>query len=346
MQVSIRKNNIKLCKPFKYFLSTLDFLPYAEITLKTNDNITGKGEIACALDINGESSDSTKNLSPFIQNILKNAKIESKQEIVRLMNKINLYLSFNTGLKCGIEQALFQILTQRQNKTLAEIIGAKKKKIKIQYTIPYLKNFQEYKNCFKKIAATKPDFVKFKIGHNLKLEIAAIKKLRKQNQKINITVDANQSFNNAKNALIFLNTIKKTKLAWAEQLVEKNDFASWEKLKKKSPTPLMADESVQTTKDVLLFLQNGWTNVINLKLAKCGGIIEARKILKIAKKYKTPVMLGSMLHGELGLKYNLAFALSEDFITHAFYNYFLLKNHKEKPLINKNDLTTTKEVLC
>lgn len=342
MKISIKKNNIPLAYSFEYFLDTLNFLPYAEITVKTKDGLIGRGEIACALDVNGEESASAVNLAPAIEHILGGMDIKSEKDIAAAMQRCELNIAFNKATKCGLEQALFSILAQRKNKTVAQLLGAKNKAVRIQCTIPFLASQEAYVAKFTELFKKSPDFFKLKIGKNINLEAWAINKLRSLNKKVQISVDANQAFPNAAAAGRFLKKVEKSKLCWAEQLLEKNDFTGWQELKKRAKVPLMADEGIHTPRDARLYLQNGLVDVVNIKLAKCGGILEARKIIAIAKEFKVPVMLGSMVHSELGLKYNLAFGLSEDFITYDFYSYFSLKKRAGAPLIDINTLAITK----
>lgn len=345
MRVLIAKKAIKLKKRFDYFLGSLDCLPYAEITVKETDGLSGRGEIACAIDVNGEIDLSEINLVPYLNNILKDTSIKSEEDISETMNRVNLKVAFNAATKCGLEQALYTILAQKKKTNLATILGRRKETVNIQANISFLESKKDYLLHIQEITGKNPDYVKFKVGKDLLLESWAIKQLHFINNKIKINIDANQAFASAKEALKFLTLVDTVNLSWAEQLIKKDDFEGWAELKKRAKVPLMADESVHTAADALLFMQNGWVDFINIKLAKSGGIVEARKIIKLAQKYKVGLMLGSMLHGELGLKYNLAFALSEDFVTHGFYNYFSLNSYRrQKSLIDGNCLFTTKYV--
>ena len=345
MKVTIKKRNIQLLYPFKYFLGTLTVLPYAEVLLETKDGVCGQGEVACSLDVNGETNASSLHLEPYLQTILHTADVQTEQDIEAIMLECGLKIAFNTATKCGLEQALYHILAQRQKITISQLFKPKKQSVKIQCTIPFLADQDEYLQKITHILAKQPEYIKFKIGVNIELESWAIHKARIMDPMVGISVDANQAFYSVAEALRFLSGVESVNVCWAEQLINKGHFAAWAQLKKKTQTPLMADEAIQTPNDVLLYLQNDLVDVINLKLGKCGGIIEARKIIALAHKYNKPVMLGSMVHGALGLKYNLAFGLSENFITYDFFSYFSLRKKSLLPLINKKTLRTTKEVL-
>lgn len=348
MNIRIRKLNIPLKQPFAYFLNTLASLPYALIEIETPGGLIGRGEAPCAIDINGEISESAPDLAPYIAHAVRQFDLDaisSTEAVAAVLRRLNLVIAFNAAAKCGVEQALFDILSQKTGRPLAGILGARKETVKIQGNIPYLADAKEYERAVAEILEKGPDYVKFKIGRNAPLETRAMNLLRDLSPDIGITADANQAFASSDDALAFLRTLGNVRLSWAEQLLGKHDIDGWKKLKTKTDVPLMADESIQTITDALLFMQNGWIDILNLKLGKCGGIIEAQKIARLAEEFGIPVMLGSMLEGELGTKYNLAYALSGSFITHDFHHYFSLAELPDEPLIDPKTLLTTKKAL-
>jgi len=346
MKVSIQKKDIALRTPFVYYLDTLSALPYAEITITTPEGIVGKGEIPCALDINGETAEGSIRLAPFVEHLLSTFSIHKEEDIRIAMETLSLRLAFNEATRFGVEQALFDILAKRKRTTISKLLGSQEKKIKMQVTIPYLETEEEYKNKLDVVFQKDPTHIKIKVGANSKREAAVVKMIRSFSKTVHVSVDANQAFSTVGEALLFLDMIKDEKIDWIEQpLARSAPISDWLLLKKKSPIALMADESVHTQKDVEFFLQNKAVDYINLKLAKCGGILEARKIIATAKKYHVPVMLGSMLEGEIALKYNLAFGLSEDFIAYDFSRNYVLEDENTLVFIDEETLCLTEEIL-
>jgi len=63
--------------------------------------------------------------------------------------------------------------------------------------------------------------------------------------------------------------------------------------------PIIADESARTTKDVVAL--RGCVHGINIKLAKCGGLREALKMIHIARAQDMKVMLGCFIESSLGI---------------------------------------------
>ena len=341
MNISINKNNIKLEKPFKYFLAELIYLPYSMVEIKDDSGLIGQGEAVHSIDANGELQECAVFYEPYLNSILNNIDtVNSITDIDIVMKKIRLNVVHNTGLLCGIEQALFDILSQKTSKNITELMGGVKNDlIYIQTTIPMEKEIISYRNKMDMIFNNyKPAFVKFKVGINTELESEAIHYYRSIDKDVGISIDANQAFLSADDALEFLNKISDLNISWAEQLLAKDDLDGMKLLRQNSSLQLMADESIHTSADAEYFCQNNLVDYLNIKLAKTGGILKALEIIKISEKYGKKVMLGSMLHGKLGIKYNLGFALSQNFITQDFFSYFNVTETKDLNYIN-NDLS-------
>jgi L-alanine-DL-glutamate epimerase-like enolase superfamily enzyme len=345
LRIIVEKNEVSLLYPFEYYLETLHALPYARITVETGDGITGTGEIACSLDADGETAASAIALVEPITAALGDVDIRNEEDIREALRRYDLHLVFNRATKCGLEQALFDILAKRRQTTVSALFGAQYRPAKIQCTIPYLEDTAAYEARFASILPAAPEQVKFKLGKNLPLEAEMIRRFRVLAPDTGINVDANQAFPTAAAAAEFLASIESVRLSWAEQLLPREDVEAWRNLRKLTTVPLMADESIHTSREARWYLENKLVDFINVKLAKSGGVIEARKIVALAKEHGVGVILGSMLHGESGLRYNLTFGLSQPFITFDFYSYFSLKDRPNPPLIDKESLTIQQGVL-
>ncbi len=340
MKAEISERHVPLKQPFRYYLGELYSLPYAHVRI-TDGDFEGEGEIPCANDVNGELSESAPNLAPLINRILEGSTAESEEDIADAMGRIGANLAFNTAAKLGVEQALFSILSQKKGVSLAKLFGAEKKSVKSQCAISYLDTLDAYSKRIEDALSRNPEYIKFKVGRNLPLEASAIRKAREMNEKVGINIDANQAFSTPREAGDFLESIADSGLSWAEQPLRKESMGEWLELKALTDIPLMADESIHTPKDALFLLQNGYVDMINVKLAKCGGVLEARKIISVSRKFNAPAMLGSMIEGRLGLKYNLSFALSQDFVTHGFYSF-----SADVSEFIGDDLWSKEEVFC
>jgi o-succinylbenzoate synthase len=97
------------------------------------------------------------------------------------------------------------------------------------------------------------------------------------------------------------------------QLVEQ-PCATLEELaevRRRSPVPVAADESVATAEDVVAAAQLGACDIVNVKLAACGGWAGARDTLRAARAHGLEPFLSSTLDGPWGIAAGLQLAASE-----------------------------------
>ena len=84
-----------------------------------------------------------------------------------------------------------------------------------------------------------------------------------------------------------------------EQPLAADDVAGLRSLRDQSPIPVIADESCLMHADVAKL--EGAVHGINIKLSKCGGLAEAARMAREARRLEMLVMLGCMIESSLGI---------------------------------------------
>ena len=107
-----------------------------------------------------------------------------------------------------------------------------------------------------------------------------------------IAVDANQGWKDRQKALDEIFWLKEQGVVMVEQPMAKErlDDNAW--ISERSPLPIYADEAIQRLKDIPSI--KGAYHGINIKLMKCTGMREARKMADYARAEGMRVMLGCM----------------------------------------------------
>jgi L-alanine-DL-glutamate epimerase-like enolase superfamily enzyme len=107
-----------------------------------------------------------------------------------------------------------------------------------------------------------------------------------------LVVDVNQGWTDKTKALEMCKWLADQGVVFVEQPMPKTAESDLAWLTGKSPIPVMADEAVQTVKDVLPLsrIYSG----INIKLMKCGGLRNARRMIELARALGMKVMIGCM----------------------------------------------------
>lgn len=141
----------------------------------------------------------------------------------------------------------------------------------------------------KTLEAEPYNIIKVKLGMDELTDKNIIKTVRSVTQKP-IIVDANQGWKDKHLALDMINWLNEQGVKMVEQPMPKDVFDDMGWVTENSPLPIFADESCQRLADVPKL--HGLFHGINLKLIKCTGLHEARKMIATAEALNMKVMMG------------------------------------------------------
>ncbi len=300
VDVKIGKIKIPLKRPFKTALRTVYFAEDIIIKLITQSGYIGFGSAAPTLAITGDSQES-------IFHTLKNVLIPKilGQEISNLeciMAKIHGSFMHNTSALSALDMAIYDLYAQSLNLPLYKLLGG----------------FRNLAFTSVTISANSPDIMladalvaledgfsdlKLKLGIEPAKDFERISAVRAAvGDKIKISVDANQAWG-AKEAVRLIKKMENSGMAieFVEQPVLASRFADLKFVTDRVLTPILADEAVFTPQDAFKICAKKAADMINIKLAKAGGIFQAQKILNIAEAVGVECIVGCMLESQIAV---------------------------------------------
>lgn len=113
-----------------------------------------------------------------------------------------------------------------------------------------------------------------------------------------LRVDANEGWT-LEGAQARLEWLESMGVELVEQPLPAGQLEEMRELRRLSPLPLFADESVHRAADIPRL--SGAFDGINIKLMKCGGLGEARRMIAVARAHGMQVMLGCMVESSLAI---------------------------------------------
>jgi L-Ala-D/L-Glu epimerase len=113
-----------------------------------------------------------------------------------------------------------------------------------------------------------------------------------------IRVDANEGWT-PEDALERLSWLAGMGVEFVEQPLPADQIEETRALRRRSPLPFYADESVHRAEDIPRLA--GAFDGINIKLMKCGGIAEALRMIAVARAHGMKVMLGCMIESSVAI---------------------------------------------
>ncbi|MGY0230846.1 mandelate racemase/muconate lactonizing enzyme family protein [Longispora urticae] len=119
---------------------------------------------------------------------------------------------------------------------------------------------------------------------------------------VTIRLDANQGWT-PREAVRVIRRIEDAGLdvEFVEQPVAAADLDGLAWVTDRVDTPIMADESVFSVRDLVEVIRRRAADLVNVKLAKCGGLGPARTLLELARAQGMGTIVGSMMEGQLGV---------------------------------------------
>jgi O-succinylbenzoate synthase len=103
-------------------------------------------------------------------------------------------------------------------------------------------------------------------------------------------------------------------LLLVEQPLKEDDLRGHAELARRMRTPICLDESICSARDAATAIALGACSVINVKPARVGGYLEARRIHDVAEANGVPVWCGGMLETGIGRAPNVALAALPGFV--------------------------------
>ena len=138
--------------------------------------------------------------------------------------------------------------------------------------------------------------LKVKLGSDQHSDLDRLKAVRDAVPAARFRLDANQGWS-VKSAIRIIRAIEDAgiPLQLVEQPVPKDDVDGLAAVTAAVDVPIMADESLSSPRDAFEIARRHGADLLNIKLAKCGGVGQALAIADIAQAAGIKCMVGAML---------------------------------------------------
>ena len=284
MNIRHQVTDLKLVHPFKIARRAVD--EFRQVISVEIDG--GLGETAPAR-FYGEAIETVQ--AAF--DILDTGLDGNLDAIESIMSELESVLGRNYAAKSAIDMALHDRLGKKLGVPLYRLWGLDPKATPLTtFTIGI--DEPELMQQKAREAEAYP-LLKVKLGTDRDLEL--IRALREVTDKP-IYVDANTAWT-PKEAVRKIRELAPYGVELIEQPTRPDDLEGLKFVRDHSELPIFADESVKRAADIPSLV--GCVDGINIKLVKCGGLLEAMRIIHIARAHGLQVMIGCMIESSLGI---------------------------------------------
>jgi len=223
-------------------------------------------------------------------------------------NRVQKY-SGHPMAKAGIELALWDLLAKRNNQPLWQLYNGVRKDIPSGVSVGIQDTVDELLNRIE--AFLQEGYLRIKIKIKPGWDVDICRAIRKSFPDILLQADANGAYSLKEKEL--LKELDEFDLLMLEQPFPAYDLWDHSRLQAEMKTAICLDESAVSTETVRKALEMGSCRIINIKVGRVSGIIEARKIHDFCEEKNIPVWCGGMLESGIGRAHNLHLATLSNF---------------------------------
>jgi L-alanine-DL-glutamate epimerase-like enolase superfamily enzyme len=263
---------------------------------------TGWGECCPRPYVTGETIDSVKqDLGRIILPQLLDRELESFEQTRTLLGPLLDSMARNQQAAfCAAELAVLDLAGRHFGSSAGMVLGPVRAP-RVRYSgVIATDNIEAVKQNAAFMAKFGVGDVKVKVGASLEsnLEILATARAVLGDQ-VTLRIDANCAWS-AQESLRQLEAMQAFSLTGVEQPVPGEDIAGMRAVTAAKLVPVVADESLCSLEDARTLIREQACDIFNVRISKCGGLINAGRIDRMAREAGLACQLGAQV-GEAGI---------------------------------------------
>ena len=283
--------SLPLKKPFTIALGTMTHSPHAVVRITTEEGIVGYGEASTWHVVYGyDQHELVWATEQYLGPAVMGMDVTDMEAILIRMNTV---LPKNLMAKAGVEIACQDARAKALGIPLYRIFGGALKKPVEVIEVVDIVPFEEAAKMAVQYVKDGFRCIKIKIGLHPKARPNRISRGPVRYTRATIRIAA-------QTAMKACQAMEKYDLQWIEQPLPDWDLEGLAMLAEALWTPIAVDESIYTLQDVYKVARAKAADVINIKVAKCGGINPSLKIAHAAASVGIPCFLGGCIETGVG----------------------------------------------
>lgn len=301
---------MRLKKPYRFAESTYQTRPINILALKDELGNVGLGEVEAFQFpnyIDETQSECVRILNTRILPLLGSKNFDTPFEFSKFIDSTNgPYMA-----RAAAEMAIWDLFAKRNGISVQKLMMlalGRTDELKSEVSVGVAIGIKDSTNELIAEIRRQLDlgYTRIKLKINPKYTVKRLKEVRTEFPKQLMMIDCNSQYG-LKDKSFFQN-IDGLNFAMIEQPLAKNDFRNHAKLQAQLNTDICLDENIFNSEDIwkVINLQAG--RVINMKIARVGGISNALALTTLAEKHGLKVWCGGMLETGVGRAFNLALA--------------------------------------
>lgn len=292
--------NGELHTPFVTALRRTSVIESLLVEVLDADGCHGFGEAPQVWAVTGDSLAGSRACveGPLTQ-VLVGADVDDLNLILR---RVGDAVVGNLSAKAAVDMALHDLVARRRGISLPLLLGGMTHRVPTDVTVA-AGELAQLTDAAQARVAEGFGVLKLKVGTSGLDDINRVIAVRQAvGPQPRIRLDANQGWS-PREAVAVVSALEDagTDIELVEQPVRGRDVAGLAWVTDRVHTPVMADESVFGLHDLLSVVERRAADLVNIKLAKCGGLAPARTLLDLARAHEMGAIVGSMMETHVGV---------------------------------------------
>jgi L-alanine-DL-glutamate epimerase-like enolase superfamily enzyme len=290
--------DIPLREPFTIALARLTRVTNVLFTVALEDGTAGYGEAAPWPELTGETQETVLAIGQEAVPLVVGRDASRLRPIAEALRR---RFSTQVSARAGIEMAILDAFTSAIGLPLFRFLGGAQDSVETDLTIPIVPA-DDARRLARDVVARGISTIKTKVGTSVEEDVDRIVAIVQAAPGARLVLDANQGYTPAE-ALRFLDRLARVgvKPILLEQPVAARDLAGLRRVRQGTDVPVAADEAVRDSHDALAVAREGAADVVNIKLMKCGGVIEALDVAAVCRAAHIQLMIGGMIESRLAM---------------------------------------------
>lgn len=298
--VSCHRLRVALRAPFVTALRTTSVVETLVVQVTDSDGVRGFGEAPQVWRVSGESlAGAEACVAGPLRDVVVGRPLD---ELAELLRRVGSAVVGNFGAKAAMDVALHDLTARRRGVSLPRLLGTGRHVVSTDVTVSAGDLDQLTADATARVADGF-GVLKLKVGTDAATDVARVTAVRAAvGPDVRLRVDANQGWD-VRQAVHIIRSLEDAGAAldFVEQPVPAHDLAGLRRVTRAVDTPVLADESVFGVRDLSAVIETGAADLVNVKLAKCGGLAPAVTMLDLAAAHGVGTIVGSMMEGPIGV---------------------------------------------
>ena len=287
---------------------------YLVVKVMTDEGLTGLGEAPALKDWGGDHmryyGETPTSVAAVIHDILSPTLVgEDPRRIEWIHTLMDQAVKGYPYSKAAIDMALYDVVGKAAGLPAYQLLGGLyRESVPISHSIG-LMGMDEAVAEVRRVQEEGIKTIKLKGGVEPGRDVELLRRVREAlGPDMNLTVDANNGYKSAKEAVRTTKAMEPYDILYMEQPVEGLDAMA--EVTRRVDTPVMADESAWTTWDILEIIEKKAADIISIYTTKPGGLLKARKVAAIAEAAGFPCNVNGSVEMGVGNAANVHLAAS------------------------------------